>query len=114
VSIGNLRFHPKIDEEFINRWSASWLGTALEEKKQIERRVNILKTAGQDQAIRKYAERLSTDLLRRQPRGVPETLKTLIMRTRSIIIGDEKLRQSLAEDQDIFEDIIKWMEVNGK
>lgn len=114
VSISTPRFHPQIEETIIKRWSATWLKTAEEEKKQIERRLDILKTAGQDQAIRQYAEKLSIDLLRRQPQGVQETLKALIMRTRGIVIENEKLRQNLADEQEIFEDIIKWMEVNGK
>jgi hypothetical protein len=114
VSISNIRFHPQIEETIIKRWSATWLKTAEEEKKQIERRLDILKTAGQDQAIRQYAEKLSADLLRRKPEGYQETLKTLVMRTRGIIIENEKLRQSMADEQEVFEEIIKWMEVNGK
>jgi hypothetical protein len=114
VGISNIRFHPTIDETIINRWSASWLKTAEEEKKQIERRLNITLTAGQDQAIRQYAEKLSVDLLRKKPEGAPETLKTLIMRSRAIIIENEQLRKRMAEEQEIFEEIIKWMELNGK
>ena len=113
VSIGNIRFHPTIDETIINRWSASWLKTAEEEKKQIERRLNIIETAGQDLAIRQYAEKLSVDLLRKKPEGAPDTLKTLVMRSRAIIIENEQLRKRMAEDQEVFEEIIKWMELNG-
>lgn len=114
VGISNIRFHTTIEDTIIKRWSATWLRTAEEEKRQIERRLNILQTAGQDQAIRQYAEKLSTDLLRKRPAGVPETLKTLIMRTRGIIIENERLRQNMVEEQEVFEEIIKWMEVNGK
>ena len=114
VGISTIRFHPTIDETIINRWSASWLKTAEEEKKQIERRLNILLTAGQDQAIRQYAEKLSVDLLRKKPEGAPDTLKTLIMRSRAIIIENEQLRKRMTEEQEIFEEIIKWMELNGK
>jgi len=114
VGISNIRFHPTIDETIINRWSASWLKRAEEEKKQIERRLNITQTAGQDQAIRQYAEKLSIDLLRKKPEGAPETLKTLIMRSRAIILENEQLRKRMVEEQETFEAIIKWMEFNGK
>lgn len=114
VGISNIRFSPTIEDTIIKSWSASWLKTAENEKKQIERRRNILETSGQEQAIRQYAEKLSTDLIRKKPSGVPETLKTLIMRTRSIIIENEKMRQDMAEEQETFEEIIKWMELNGK
>jgi hypothetical protein len=114
VSIGNIRFDPSIDETIISRWSASWLRTAEEEKKQIERRLNIIQAAGQEQAIRQYAEKLSVDLLRKRPEGVPETIKTLVMRSRAITIENEELRKRLATEQETFEEIIKWMELNGK
>jgi len=114
VGISNIRFHPTIEDTIINRWSATWLKIAEDEKKQIERRLNILETAGQEQAIRQYAEKLSIDLLRKQPKGAADTLKTLIMRSRAIIIENEQLRKRMAESQEVFEEIIKWMELNGK
>jgi hypothetical protein len=114
VSISNIRFHPSIDETIINRWSATWLRAAEDEKKQIERSLNITQTSGQEQAIRQYAEKLSLDLLRKRPEGAPETLKTLVMRSRAIIIEDEQLRKRLADEQETFEEIIKWMELSGK
>ena len=114
VGISNIRFHPQIEETFIKNWSATWLKTAEEEERQIKRRIDILKTAGQDMALRQYAEKLSADLLRKEPKGVSATLKTLIMRTRGIIIENEKLRHNMADEQEVFEEIIKWMEVNGK
>ena len=114
VGISNIRFHPSIEETIVSRWSTTWLNNAKDEGKQIDRRRNILEAAGQEQAIRQYAEKLSTDLLRKRPKGVQETLKTLVMRTRAIIIENEQLRQRMMEDQEVFEEIIKWMEVNGK
>jgi len=114
VGISNIRFHPTIEETIINRWSTTWLNNAKDESKQIERRRNILEAAGQEQAIHQYAEKLSTDLLRKRPKGVQETLKTLVMRTRAITIENEQLSQRMTEDQETFEEIIKWMEVNGR
>jgi hypothetical protein len=118
TSIGTLRFPPVIEEAVIKRWSATWFNNARDESKQIERRRQIITTAGQEKAISKYAEKLSADLLRKQPKGVPNTLKTLVTRTRNIILEDELLRQRMTtDDQDLFdsfEEIIKWMEVNGK
>jgi hypothetical protein len=118
ASISTLRFPPIIEEAVIKRWSATWFNNARDESKQIERRRQIITTAGQEKAISKYAEKLSADLLRKQPKGVPNTLKTLVTRTRNIILEDEPLRQKMTtDDQNLFEsfeEIIKWMEVNGK
>jgi len=113
VGVSNLRLNPVIENAVINKWSGSWLGTAKEENKQIERKRNIVDAAGQDQAIRQYAEKLSRDLIQKKPLGYQDTLKTLIMRTRGIIIENEQLRQRMTEEQEVLEEIIKWMEVNG-
>jgi len=88
------------------------LNAAREENKQIDRRRNILETTGQEQAIRQYAEKLSRELLQKKPQGYQETLKTLIMRTRGIIIENEQLRKRMNEEQEVLEEIIKWMEAS--
>jgi regulator of protease activity HflC (stomatin/prohibitin superfamily) len=110
VGINNLKINPEIEETIVNRWSASWFDNAKAESKQIERRQNIIKSAGQEKAIRQYADRLGTDLTRKKPFGVKESLKTLLMRTRTIIINDDQLRKDMVEEQQELEDILRWVE----
>ncbi|HKI54256.1 MAG TPA: hypothetical protein VJ987_09035 [Anaerolineales bacterium] len=110
VGIANLRFKPDINGKIIDKWSASWLKNAEEENKQIKRRQNIMKTSGQEKAIRQYADLLSADLSRKKPAGVKETLKALVMRTRTIIIKNDKLRSEMEEEQQMLEDILRWIE----
>jgi len=113
VNIGNLRFNSDIENQIIAKWSGSWHQNAKAEAKQIERRQNIVKSIGQEKAIRQYADRLSNDIARKKPVGVKETLKTLIMRTRTIIINDDALRKDTDEEQltERVEDILRWIEV---
>jgi len=113
VGIGNLKFNPEIENQIIAKWSGSWHKNASAEAKQIERRQDIVRTTGQEKAIRQYADRLSVDLVRKNPVGVKETLKTLIMRTRTIIINDDALRKDTDEEQltERVEDILRWIEV---
>lgn len=111
VDINNLRFKSEIEEEIIKKWSGSWHKNASTEAKQIERRQNIVKSAGQEKALRQYADRLSSDLVRRKPVGVKETLKALLMRTRTIIINDDQLRKDMDNEQQTLEDILRWIEV---
>ena len=113
VNIGNLQFNPEIENQIIAKWSGSWHKNASAEAKQIERRQDIVRSAGQEKAIRQYADLLSADLVRKNPVGVKETLKTLIMRTRTIIINDDSLRKDTDEEQltERVEDILRWIEV---
>lgn len=113
VGIGNLRIDPQIEETIIRMWSATWLLNAKAESEQIERRRNIIESAGQEKAIRQYADLLSRDLIQRNPVGVKETLKTLLMRTRTIIFKNDQLRRRMPAEQEELEDIIKWIEGGG-
>jgi hypothetical protein len=113
ASVGNLRLDPEIENTIINRWSASWFMNAKIEKEQIERRRSIVQSTGQDQAIRQYADLLSRDLIQKKPLGVKGTLKTLLMRTRTIIFTNDQLRKRMEREQAELEEIIKWIETDA-
>ena len=113
VGIGNLRLDPQIEETIKRRWSATWLLNAKAESEQIERRRSIIESAGQEKAIRQYADLLSRDLMQRKPEGVKETIKALLMRTRTIIFKNDQLRRRMAAEQQELEEIIKWIEGDG-
>ena len=110
VSINNVRFRRDIEDKIIENWSASWFKNARAEEKQIERRQNIVRSTGQERAIRQYADLLSSELLRKKPRGVKESLKVLLMRTRTIIINNDQLRKDMNDEQQMLEDILRWVE----
>jgi hypothetical protein len=113
VSISGLRFDPEIESTIIRRWSATWLNNAKLESQQVERKRSLVETQGQEKAIRQYADFLSKDLTQKKPVGVKETLKTLLLRTRTRIINNHELRQRMADEQQDLENIIRWLEGNG-
>jgi hypothetical protein len=113
VSVGNLRFNPTIEQTIIRQWSATWLLNARAEREQIERERIMVETKGRDEGIRQYANFLSKDLVQKKPVGLKETLKTLLLRTRAIIINNPQLRQRMSDEHQDLEDIIRWLEGNG-
>jgi hypothetical protein len=110
VSIGNLRMHPKIEAELINHWESTWLKNAKTEREQIERRRNILQTAGEEKAARGYATALARGLMKEKPVDLPGTLKSLLMRSRLNIIKNEQLRRLMSTERQEIEEILQWME----
>ncbi len=110
VAIFNPQFDPAIEETIINRWTATWLQNARAESEQVERKRNLVETAGQEKAIRQYADFLSKDLIQKRPIGIKETLKTLLMRTRTLIMNNPQLRQRMSEEEQDLEEIIRWIE----
>jgi len=110
VAIFNLMFDSAIEETIINRWSATWFQNATAESEQVERKRNLVETAGQEKAIRQYADFLSKDLIQKRPVGIKETLKTMLLRTRTLIINNPQLRQRMSEEEEELEDMIRWIE----
>ena len=113
VAIFGLRFDPEIENTIIQRWSATWLLNARAESEQVERKRNLVVTNGHEKAIRQYADFLSKDLIQKKPVGIKETLKTLLLRTRTRIINNHQLRQRMTDEQQDLENIIRWIEGNG-
>ena len=110
VTIFNLRFDPVIEETLVSRWTTTWMRNAKIESEQVERKRNLVETAGEEQAIRQYADFLSKDLMQKKPVGIKETLKTLLLRTRTLIMNNPQLRQRMSEEQQELEEIIRWIE----
>ena len=79
----------------------------------IERKRSIIESAGQEEAMRQHAEWLSNDLVKKKPMGVKETLKTLLMSTRTILFRKDQIRKSIPDGQEDLEEIIKWIEADG-
>jgi hypothetical protein len=113
VSIGNLRFNPEIEETIKQMWSATWLNNAKLESEQVERKRSLAEAKGSEKAIRQYADFLSKDLMQKKPVGIKESLKTLLLRTRTLIINNHQLRQRMTDEQQDLENIIRWIEGNG-
>ena len=112
VSIGGLMFNPEIEQTIISRWSTSWLKNAKTESEQIERKKNIIESAAREQAIRQYADKLSQEIVKKRPVGVKDTLRTLLMRTRTLIFTNDQLRRRMTGEEQELEEIIKWIEVS--
>jgi len=89
------------------------LNNAKAESEQIEQKRTLVETAGQEKAIRQYADFLSKDLVQKKPVGVMETLKTLLLRTRTLIMNNHQLRQQMNDEQQELEEIIRWIEASG-
>jgi len=113
VVIGNLRFNPAIEETIVSRWTSTWLLNSNQESEQVERKRNLVETAGQEKALRQYADFLSKDLIQKKPVGIKETLKTLLLRSRTLIINSPQLRQRMSDEQEELEDILRWIEGSG-
>ena len=120
VSISSLRLNPTVDEQMIKQWSATWLNNAKSESDQIDRKRNIVETSAREQSLIKYAEAISREINELANKGQPEIksmLKTLLLRTRALIRSGEhsdQLRRRMSLELQEIEDMIKWVEANGK
>jgi hypothetical protein len=117
VSINSPRFNPTVEESIIKAWNASWLKEAKAESEQIDRRrINIEKTA-EEKAKRQYIESISreiNELAKNGNLGIRGTLKGLILKSHAIIRSNEQLRRRMTTELQDIEEMIKWIEGNGK
>lgn len=120
VSIGNLKLPSTVEEQLIKQWSANWLTNAKAESEQIDRKRNIIEMSAREQALIKYAEVISREVnelaKKRQPE-IKDMLKTILLRTRALIRSGEhsdQLRRRMSMELQEIEDMIKWVEANGK
>ncbi|MEW6085225.1 MAG: hypothetical protein AB1607_11580 [Chloroflexota bacterium] len=116
VSISNPRLNPVVDEEIISKWEANWLKHAIEEKEQLERRKSVYQTASQERAVKEYAELLSEAVVRANPkrREFKNALKSLLLRTRAIVIRTDQLRRQMSTEREELDEILRSIEVNGQ
>lgn len=120
VSIGNVRFNPTVEEQLIKQWSATWLNNAKAESEQIDRKRNIIETSAREQAQINYAMIISreiNELTKKEKPNVQGILKALLLRSRALIRSgeySEQLRRRMSTELQEIEDMIKWVEVNGK
>lgn len=120
VSISNLKLHPTVDQQLTKQWSANWLSNAKAESDQIDRKRSIIETIVREQALIKYADALSREinaLAKEKPPRIKDVLKTLFMRTRALIRSgkySDQLRRRMSQELQDIEDMLKWVEENGK
>jgi hypothetical protein len=116
VGIFTPRFNPAVEDQIIHQWNATWLLNAKQENALIDRERNILETTAQERAKRQYADTLSREINEAakgsQP-NEPEMLKTLVLRSRSMIRSSEQLRRRMSTELQDIDEIIKWIEENG-
>ncbi len=110
VTIGNLKFEKEIEEKLMTKWAASWYKNAEDEQKRIERQKQVIASAAHEKAYRQYADRLSSHIVRKQPPDAKEALKELLIRTHTIILNDDKLREDMKDELNGVEDILRWVE----
>ncbi len=116
VSISNPRLNPVVDEEIISKWEANWLKHAKAEKEQHERRKSVYQTASEERAVKEYAELLSEAVVRANPKGrdFKNALKSLLLRTRAIVIRTDQLRRQMSTEREELDEILRSIEVNGQ
>jgi hypothetical protein len=117
VGISTPRFNPTVEDSIIKAWNASWLNNAKSESDQIDRRRNNIEKTAEEKAKRQYVEALSreiNELAKVEKPSIKETLKSLILRSHSMMRSSEQLRRRMTTEMQDIEEMIKWIEANGK
>jgi len=114
VSISNPRLNPEVDKVRIGKWEANWVANTNLEKEQNQRTRTLFEEEGQEEAVKKYATWLSQTVLSDNPENFKQALKSLLKRTRSIIIRNDEFRRRMSTESRDVDEILRWMEINGQ
>lgn len=115
VSVSNPRLDPAIDEKRIENWESRWIENANLEKEQRQRMTSLVEIEGQELAVKQYARWLSKALTGiNKPADFKQALKSLLTHTRTLIHRDDQLRRKLSAELQSVDEILRWMEINGR
>lgn len=110
VSISNLHFSKKVEEQLVSQWAANWYNNAKAERERIERHRNYIEMRSEEDAANEYVHTLSRYIMRVRPQNVQETLRALLMRSKFIIARDNQLPNRMSSERQDIEDILFWLE----
>jgi hypothetical protein len=110
VSIRNLQFSKKVEDQIVSQWTANWLNNAKAERDRIERRQKFIEISGEEEAANEYVHTLARHFVLVKPHDEREALRALLMRSRFIIARDNELQYRMSTEWQYIEDILRWLE----
>jgi hypothetical protein len=109
VNIKRVLFAPEIEERLVKQWNTTWMKSANKEQDQVERGRKLAESAGQEDAVKQFAENASRDFVEVQPTSKYHTLEMLVHSTFLGIRRDTALlKRTNSENRDIME-IYNWL-----
>ncbi len=114
AGVGNLRFPPDIEGQFMRQWSTTWLDNARAERDRIDRLRGFVELSGKVEADLEYTKSLSRNLLRHRPTTKKDTLKILMLRSRDELVKNDRLHRRASMEREELEELIQWVERNGE
>lgn len=128
--ISNLRFPKVVEEKLVQEWLSTWLQRALLERDNVEQRRRYARLDGEAAALEQYATRAARPLYellvddtgevlpyRTDPQvrpGVKDSLLQLLEGTYQLVINDAQLLRVLVTEENELEDLIQWVQRDGK
>ena len=110
VSVSNLRFPPRVEEQLVTRWTANWLANARRERDRIASLRQLAALTGQEQAIQNYADALSHGMVTTDDRKA--TLKGLLTRMRDALVRSDRAHRNASSELQNITEILQWLEEN--
>jgi hypothetical protein len=113
ISISNLRL--KEEETLIERWNATWLQQAIIQEDNNEKRHELRRRKGEEEAAMDFAisaiGQISRDLdkpITARP-GAAATLRRLLRSTRAALVRNTIMIEEMTEERAHLDDMIEWL-----
>lgn len=112
VNVNNLRFPPKVEDQLTSQWTAAWLANARQERERIETARSYAALGGQEKAMIDYTTDIAVSVLesKREARGVKDAVKALLVRSRMLLIRNDRMHRRASNELHELEDVLQWLE----
>jgi hypothetical protein len=112
VSVSNLRFQPRVEEQLASGWSSNWLMNAQAERERIETARSFAAFSGQEKALTDYAMEISSELLekKKEKAELKAALRALLIRSRMILVRSDRMHRRAGMELQELEEVLHWLE----
>ena len=112
VSVSNLRFQPRVEEQLTNSWTSNWLLNARAERERIETARSFAALSGQEKALTDYALELTSDLMEQKAASasLKDAVRALLVRSRMILVRSDRMHRRASNELQGLESVMQWLE----
>ncbi len=120
AEVSGLKLPQRVEDGLVNRWVSSWEQNAKAQREETEQLRKVTEKRGREKGSYDYLHGLSRNLLKGEPIShkeatvdLKETLKKLLLHSRSTLIRTDRLERRLGSEMEELEEIIRWLESTG-
>jgi len=114
VDIEAIHCDPAVEDQIVRNWNTSWLGTAKDDRRHIEKLELLSMQAGRQKALLEHAGHLARQIEADEPATVSSAVQSLLRSAHAAVLADERLSSRGTTELQALSQIQRWAEADGR